>query len=96
MQIACGRRRCTVVLENVRERHQCFLVNAALKAITCLDLSRDGRYIVTGEVCCSISVLSLSLSFSVSLCHIGEASAVLDPIYLVFRVGSHCVRVRAM
>ena len=43
------------MLDNVRERHQSFLVNAALKAITCLDLSRDGRFIVTGEVCCSCS-----------------------------------------
>ncbi|GAB6031727.1 hypothetical protein CHUAL_009471 [Chamberlinius hualienensis] len=40
---------CVVVLYNPRKNKQGHILNASKKTITCLDVSVDGKYVVTGE-----------------------------------------------
>jgi hypothetical protein len=42
--------RCVVVLYNPRKNKQSFIFNQARKAITCVNFSCDGKFLVTGEV----------------------------------------------
>lgn len=42
--------RSTVVLYDIHQQKQDFIINQARKAITSLALSPDGRYLATGEV----------------------------------------------
>jgi len=42
--------RCVVVLYNPKKGKQSHVFNTSKKTLTCLAYSRDGKYLVTGEV----------------------------------------------
>lgn len=50
---------CTIVLYNVLRREQQFIINSSKKVITCLDMSSDGKFLVSGEVRIELPSLSL-------------------------------------
>jgi hypothetical protein len=53
----------TVILYDIHNQKQDFIISNARKAITSIALSADGRYLATGEVITFIDLVLINRSF---------------------------------